>query len=148
MRFFLAGIMQGSHTELAVHDQEYRERIKGLIGTHFPEADVYDPRADHSESIGYDEATGRGVFFRHNAMCRDVDVLVAFLPEASMGTAIEMWEGYQHGAAVITISPMTHNWAVKFLSHELYTGVDQFQSALQSGRLAQRIAQIRRDQTP
>ena len=34
-----------------------------------------------------------------------------------MGTAIEMWEAYQHGAAVVTISPMRHNWAVKFLSH-------------------------------
>ena len=148
MRFFLAGIMQGSHTELVVHDQEYRERIKELIRTHFPEADVYDPRADHSESIRYDEATGRGVFFRHNAMCRDVDVLVAFLPEASMGTAIEMWEAYQHGAAVITISPMEHNWAVKFLSHELYADVDELQAALESGQLAQRIAEIRGQATP
>lgn len=143
MRFFLAGIMQGSHTELVVHDQEYRERIKELIRTHFPEADVYDPLADHSDSIGYDELTGRRVFFRHNAMCRDVDVLLAFLPEASMGTAIEMWEAYQHGAAVITISPMEHNWAVKFLSHELYADVDELQAALESGRLARRIAKIR-----
>ncbi len=143
MRFFLAGIMQGSHTELVVHDQEYRERIKELIRTHFPEADVYDPLADHSDSIGYDEPTGRRVFFRHNAMCRDVDVLLAFLPEASMGTAIEMWEAYQHGAAVITISPMEHNWAVKFLSHELYADVDELQAALESGRLARRIAKIR-----
>jgi hypothetical protein len=143
VRFFLAGIMQGSHTELVVHDQQYRERIKELIRTHFPEADVYDPLADHSDSIGYDESTGRRVFFRHNAMCRDVDVLLAFLPEASMGTAIEMWEAYQHGAVVITISPMEHNWAVKFLSHELYPDVERFQAALESGRLARRIAEIR-----
>ena len=45
------------------------------------------------------------MFFRHNRMCREIDVLLAFVPEASMGTAIEMWEAYQHGAAVITISP-------------------------------------------
>ena len=148
MRFFVAGIMQGSHTEKVVHDQQYRERIKELIQTHFPEADVYDPLADHSGSIGYDEPTGRRVFFHHNAMCREVDVLVAFLPEASMGTAIEMWEAYQHGAAVITISPLEHNWAVKFLSHELYAGVDAFEAALESGRLAQRIAEIRGQATP
>jgi hypothetical protein len=60
-----------------------------------------------------------------------------------MGTAIEMWEAYQHGAAVITISPLEHNWAVKFLSHELYAGVDVFQAALESGRLPERIAEIR-----
>jgi len=143
VRFFLAGVMQGSHTEAVVHDQGYRERIKQLIEAHFPQAEVYDPLADHSESIAYDEPTGRNVFFRHNEMCRKVDVLVAFLPEASMGTAIEMWEAYQHGAAVITISPMEHNWAVKFLSHELYHDVKQFQAALESGRIAGRIAAVR-----
>ena len=143
MRFFLAGIMQGSLTEAVLHDQGYRERIKELIRVHFPEADVYDPLADHSDSIRYDEATGRRVFFRHNEMCREVDVLLAFLPEASMGTAIEMWEAYQHGAAVITVSPMEHNWAVKFLSHELYADVRQLEAALASGQLARRIAEIR-----
>jgi len=143
VRFFLAGVMQGSHTEAVIHDQGYRQRIKQLIEAHFPQAEVYDPLADHSDSIAYDESTGRSVFFRHNEMCREVDVLVAFLPEASMGTAIEMWEAYQHGAAVITISPMEHNWAVKFLSHELCRDVEQFQAALESGRIARRIAAIR-----
>jgi len=143
VRFFLAGIMQGSLTEAVLHDQGYRERIKELIRVHFAEADVYDPLADHSDSIRYDEATGRRVFFRHNAMCREVDVLLAFLPEASMGTAIEMWEAYQHGAAVIAVSPMEHNWAVKFLSHELYADLHQLEAAIESGRLARRIAEIR-----
>jgi hypothetical protein len=143
VRFFLAGIMQGSHTGKGVHDQRYRERIRELVEAHFPGAEVYDPRANHRDSIGYDKATGREVFFHHNAMCRDVDVLLAFLPEASMGTAIEMWEAYQHGAAVITISPMAHNWAVKFLSHGLYADVDQFRAALESGEVARRIAEAR-----
>jgi hypothetical protein len=135
--------MQGSLVEAALHDQGYRERIKDLLQAHFPEAEVYDPLADHSDSIRYDEAVGRQVFFRHNAMCREVDVLLAFLPEASMGTAIEMWEAYRHGAAVITVSPMEHNWAVKFLSHELYADVVELEAALRSGRLARRIADIR-----
>ena len=143
MRFFLAGIMQGSLTEAVLHDQGYRQRIKELVEAHYPGAEVYDPLADHSDSIRYDEATGRQVFFRHNEMCREVDVLLAFLPEASMGTAIEMWEAYQHGAAVITVSPMEHNWAVKFLSHELYADVAQLEAALESGQLARRIAEIR-----
>ncbi|MFH1924453.1 MAG: hypothetical protein ABIP48_31765 [Planctomycetota bacterium] len=143
MRFFVAGIMQGSHTERVVCDQGYRKEITRLVESHFPGAEVYDPRADHSDSIAYDDPTGRSVFFHHNRMCRQVDVLLAFLPEASMGTAIEMWEAYQHGAAVITISPMEHNWAVKFLSHELYPDLPQFRAAVESGRLARRIAEIR-----
>jgi hypothetical protein len=140
MRFFLAGIMQGSHTEALLHDQEYRTRITRLLKAHFPRADVYDPLANHAESLGYDEATGRDVFFGHNLMCRKIDVLLAFVPEASMGTAIEMWEAYQHGATVITISPLQHNWTVKFLSHAIYNDWPAFEAALESGEVASRIA--------
>jgi len=142
MRIFLAGIMQGSHTGPLVHNQDYRQHIKRLIAAHLPEAEIYDPRADHGNSIEYDDATGREVFFGHNRMCREVDVLLAFVPEASMGTAIEMWEAYQHGAAVITISPLRHNWAVKFLSHALYADVDEFEAALASSQVAKQITGV------
>jgi hypothetical protein len=144
MRFFLAGIMQGSHTEALLHDQDYRRRITRLLEAGFPGAEVYDPRAEHADSIHYDEATGRRVFFRHNEMCRQIDVLLAFLPEASMGTAIEMWEAYNHGAAVITISPLRHNWVVRFLSHALYADVGAFEAAVRSGQVARQIEQALR----
>jgi len=142
MRIFLAGIMQGSLTEAAVHQQDYREHLKQLLEAHLPEAEIYDPRADHTNSIDYDDATGREVLLRHNLLCREVDVLLAFLPEASMGTAIEMWEAHQHGAAVVTISPMRHNWAVKFLSHALYATVEELEAALRSGELRRRVEAI------
>jgi len=142
MRIFLAGIMQGSLTEAAVHQQDYREHLKRLLETHLPDARIYDPRAEHANSIDYDEATGREVFLRHNLLCREMDVLLAFLPEASMGTAIEMWEAHQHGAAVVTVSPMRHNWAVKFLSHALYATVEELEAALQSGKLRRRVEQV------
>jgi hypothetical protein len=144
MRFFLAGIMQGSHAAARCHGQEYRAHIAQLIAAHFPDADIYDPHAKHSTSLDYTHETGRDVFFRHNRMCREVDVLVAFVPEASMGTAIEMWEAYQHGAAVITISPLKHNWAVKFLSHSLYPDLAAFEAALQNGEITTRIDETRK----
>ena len=142
MRFFLAGIMQGSHAAARCHGQEYRAAIARLIESHFPGAEVYDPHAEHSTSLDYSHETGRDVFFRHNRLCREVDVLVAFVPEASMGTAIEMWEAHQHGAAVITISPLRHNWAVKFLSHALYVDLPSFEAALESGDVARRIDEV------
>ncbi len=142
MRFFLAGIMQGSHVEAVLHAQDYRGRLKQLLREHFPGAEVYDPLADHGNSLAYDERVGREVFFRHNRMCGEIDVLLAFLPEASMGTAIEMWEAHQHGAAVISISPMKHNWAVKFLSHEIFADLSEFESAVRDGRLAERIRAV------
>jgi hypothetical protein len=139
MQIFIAGIMQGSHAKAAIHNQDYRERIDSLLKTAFPEAEIYDPRANHKESLQYKAETGREVFFRHNFMCREVDVLLAYVPEASMGTAIEMWEAYQHGAAVITISPLVHNWAVKFLSHVLYADINEFENAVANGTLREKI---------
>ena len=139
MRFFLAGIIQGSLTEATVHDQDYRTQIKRLVAKHFPNDEVYDPVADHGNSIEYDDETGREVFFGHNLMCREIDVLLAFVPEASMGTAVEMWEAYQHGAAVIAISPLAINWAVKFLSHAIYPDFDAFAAAMEDGRVEREI---------
>ena len=143
MRLFLAGIMQGSHLAATIHNQDYRARIKQLLAEHFPGAEIYDPMADHSDSLSYDDQHGRSVFFHHNRLCREVDVVLAFVPEASMGTAIEMWEAYRHGKAVIAISPLKHNWAVKFLSHELYADIDELEEALLSGRLAARLKDSR-----
>ncbi len=144
MRFFLAGIMQGSHTEAVLHDQDYRRHVKELLAAHFPQAQIYDPRADHADSLDYDDETGRRVFLLHNQMCGEVDVLLAFVPEASMGTAIEMWEAHRHGAAVITISPLKHNWAVKFLSHAVYDNVEQLEAALAGGELTRLIEETLR----
>jgi hypothetical protein len=142
MRFFLAGIMQGSHLGATLHHQGYRPRIKQLLAAHFPGADVYDPLADHADSLSYDDEQGRAVFWHHCRLCREVDVVLAFLPEASMGTAIEMWEAYRHGRAVIAVSPLAHNWAVKFLSHALYSDLEAFEAALAQGTVAEQIGQV------
>jgi hypothetical protein len=43
-----------------------------------------------------------------------------------MGTAIEMWQAYQAGIPLVTISPMSANWVVKYLSDVLLPDVDAF----------------------
>ena len=142
LQFFLAGIMQGSAAEQVLHSQDYRGRLKELLKMHFPDAEIYDPLADHQQSLSYDDSTGRDVFYGHNRMCREVDVVVAFVPEASMGTAIEMWEAHEHGRGlVVTISPLAHNWAVRYCSHVIYSTIESFEAALASGELPQRILQ-------
>ena len=139
MRIFLAGIMQGSHVGADLHDQDYRQRLIGLLTKHLPHVDIYDPLADHSDSLDYDDKLGRDVFLKHNRMCRDVDVVIAFIPEASMGTAIEMWEAHLNGKLVVTISPMLHNWVVRFCSTLVYPTLAEFESELKSGQLAQQL---------
>lgn len=134
LRVFIAGIMQGSRIEKALHGQDYREQIASMLRQAFPDADIYDPRAAHKNSPDYSNETGQETFLRHNRQCADVvDFLVAYLPEASMGTAIEMWEAWKSGATVISISPMTRNWAVKFLSDAVYPNLESFGQALRNG---------------
>jgi hypothetical protein len=145
MRLFVAGIMQGSHLGEVLHNQDYRSRLTGLLAEHLPGAEVYDPRADHQDSLNYDGDKGLRVFLEHNRMCAEMDVVLAFVPEASMGTAIEMWEAHRHGKVVVTISPLRHNWAVRFLSNILYADLEEFETDLASGRLAKRIEQLRSD---
>lgn len=142
MRIFLAGIMQGSHLGTAMHNQGYRAHLKNLLLAYLPGADVYDPLADHAGSINYDDELGRQVFLHHNRLCGEVDVVVAFVPEATMGTAIEMWEAHRHGRIVVTISPLKHNWAVRFLSDLLYGDSAEFEAELASGRLARRLREL------
>jgi len=139
LRFFIAGIMQGSLAQSGLHPQEYRDEILEALRDCFPDAEIYDPLAAHRDSLRYDGKTGRQVFFGHNFQCRHVDVLVAYLPEASMGTAIEMWEAYRHGTVVVTISPMRKNWVVRFLSHIVFADLREFVEAARSGELARVI---------
>jgi hypothetical protein len=142
MRFFLAGIMQGSHLAATLHNQDYRGRLKTLILEHFPGSEVYDPLADHGQSLYYDDVTARDVFYRHNRMCREVEVVIAFVPEASMGTAIEMWEAHEHGrGVVIAISPLVHNWAIKYCSHAVFRDLQEFEIALADSAVERLIAQ-------
>ena len=143
MRYFLAGIMQGSHVGALLHNQEYRKRLLGLLKEHLPDADVYDPLADHTNSLNYDDDLGRQVFFHHNQLCAEVNVLLAFVPEASMGTAIEMWQAFRHGKLVVSISPLVHNWSIKFLSHLHYRDEVEFEEALVSGRFAAQLQDVR-----
>ncbi|MGD9646343.1 MAG: hypothetical protein AB7U73_11580 [Pirellulales bacterium] len=142
MRVFLAGIMQGSHLGAVLHNQQYRQRLRELLQRHLPETDVYDPLADHGNSLEYDDQRGRSVFFHHAQLAAEVDLLVAVVPEATMGTAIEMWQARQAGRAVLTISPLAHNWVVRFLSHEVYSDIDEFERALADGRVARRLREI------
>ena len=142
MKFFIAGIMQGSLIDPKLHTQNYRSLLTEWIHESLEDAEVYDPLAGHHNSIEYDETQGKRTFYNHNRMCgHDIDVLIAYAPEASMGTAIEMWEAYRNRKIVITISPMAHNWVVKFCSHLVLDSLKDFQAALQNRSIQQLIEQ-------
>jgi hypothetical protein len=140
VRFFLAGIIQGSIQGAAIHPQEYRKRLKAVLLEHVPGADVYCPIEHHPQSLGYSEAKGREVFFGHVDQAAGSDCLIAFVPEASMGTAVEMWEANRRGTPVLTISPLLENWVVKFLSTRTFEDIESFEAFVRSGELAAMLA--------
>ncbi len=148
MRIFLAGIMQGSHLGAVMHYQGYRAQLRQLLEQHLPAAEVYDPLADHELSLDYTDDRGREVFLFHNRLCGQIDVLIAFVPEASMGTAIEMWEAWRANRVVIAISPLALNWTIKYCSHLVYADLESFQADLASRRLLKRIAEIQANLAP
>ncbi len=143
--FFLAGIIQGSIHGSAIHPQEYRRRLKAMLLKHVSGADVYCPMENHPDSLGYSDARGREVFLGHVERAAASDVLVAFLPEASMGTAVEMWEAHRRGTIVLTVSPMRENWTVKFLSTRLFADLDAFERFVTSGELERLLAEPRKE---
>ncbi len=128
MRVFIAGVMQGSRTDDRVNDQDYRKLIARILRQHLDDVEITDPWALHPDSEGYDTDRARETFLSMNALAGKMDVLIAFLPEASMGTAIEIWEAYRNGARVFSISPMTENWVVKLLSSKVFPTIQDFET--------------------
>jgi hypothetical protein len=136
MHVFLAGIMQGSRQDHLIDSQDYRQRITEAIQRHLPGAQITDPYALHPHSIHYDAETARDVFHSLTAAAAGADVLIAFLPQASMGTAMEMWTAYQAGKHIIAVTPLVHQWAIRFTANEILADLDALLAYIESGRLA------------
>ncbi len=58
------------------------------------------------------------------------DLVIAYLPVASMGTALEMYSAYQSGVPVVTISPLQENWVVRATSRRQFRDLESFIAAL------------------
>lgn len=134
MNVFLAGIIQGSHVEEKIHSQDWRMLIVTAIERQLPEADVYCHYNVHPNSITYEMPEIRKTFKDGVRRAQNCDLLVAWLPSASMGTAVEMYEAFRSGAVVLTISPMAANWVVKLYSHKIFPGIEGFENYLASGQ--------------
>ncbi|MCJ7666727.1 MAG: nucleoside 2-deoxyribosyltransferase [Anaerolineae bacterium] len=135
MRIFISGIMQGSLPGVEVHGQDYRGAIREIILASHPEAEIIDPWELHPESPSYAAEKGRRTFLELIEEASRADIVVAYLSEASMGTAIEMWRAYEKGLPILTISPLAENWAVKFLSTQVFATLEEFETFVVEGGL-------------
>jgi hypothetical protein len=134
-RFFIAGIIQGSKKGLETHNQDYRQAIKTILREAFPDANILCPVENHPESVSYTDERARDVFLHHVARARSSHVLVAYLPEASMGSAIELWEAFREKTLKIAISPMSGNWVIRILSDRILPDLAAFRRFVGSGEM-------------
>jgi hypothetical protein len=123
-RVFICGIIQGSHKGLDVHGQDYRTRIRRIVEKHMPSAEVYCPVSLHPESPVYGDKKAFQVFEESVKAAGESDLLIAYLPEASMGSAIEMWEARRAGVKVISITPLRENWVVRYASDLMIDSIE------------------------
>lgn len=137
--FFIAGIIQGSIQDLGVHDQSYRDIIKKALLEAFPGCRIICPIENHPDSPSYDDDKARSVFMRNLEIVNKSHALIVYIPEASMGSAIEMWEAHNNNRLVITISPMKTNWIVRLFSDRVFNSTETFISFVQSGSLGELI---------
>ena len=140
MKVFLAGIIQGSLVEPSIHKQDWREVLKDALAKHLSGADVYYHYSQHPESITYELTDIRQTFAEGNRRAGQCDLLIAYLPEASMGTAIEMHEAYAHGAAIVTVTSMSPNWVVRAYSDRIVPDLAAFDALAAGGELASLVA--------
>jgi len=134
-KVFLAGVMQGSRSGLEIENQDYRKLIPAIFERKAPGVEIFDPFAQHNDSVHYDDATAYQVFHEHLEYARGVKVLIAYLPSASMGTAIEIFEAKRSGALVWTITPLHSNWVVRMFSDEIFGSINEFDNWLTPDKL-------------
>ncbi len=126
MRVFIGGVMQASRVDDAIEDQGYRSELAAALNARWPELEVVDPLRLHPNSVTYDDAAAKTTLFALLELATGCDVLIAYVPQASMGTALEMYVAYQRGVPILTITPMRANWVVRALSTRVFPDTAAF----------------------
>jgi hypothetical protein len=137
MRVFIAGIMQGSRQDRFIEDQTYRQAIAAAVRSYDPSAEIVDPNELHPHAVDYGDGRARATLLALIEVASQADLVVAYAPRASMGTAIEMWEAFRARVPVVTISPMAANWVIRFLSAAVLPDLAAFQEWVAGGGLEQ-----------
>jgi hypothetical protein len=139
MKVFISGIIQGSNKGKGIQGQGYRQTIINAVSDRHPEAEILDPVTLFPDSVEYDTQRAKQVLFELADLAASTDLLIAFLPEASMGTALEMMRAYDNGKAIVTISNMEKNWFINAVSDKILPSLDAFCDWVQHTNLAELV---------
>jgi sulfur carrier protein ThiS len=123
---FIGGIMQGSRRENSIDAQDYRRIIGQCLNQHLPNVEVIDPFELHPKSVTYDTDEARRALIGLAQAAGQADAVVVYVPEASMGTALEIWSAYQAGKPIFAISPLVYNWVIRCLATRVFADLEEF----------------------
>jgi hypothetical protein len=126
MRVFIAGVMQASGLDNGIVDQSYRSQIRSALLRRWPDLNVVDPFELHPGSVEYPDPVAKETLFGLISLASSSDLMIAYAPVASMGTALEMYAAYLRNVPILTISPMRHNWVVRALSKRVFPDLETF----------------------
>jgi hypothetical protein len=135
MKIFIAGVMQGNRTDNQIYSQNYRKEITDILTPIIHDLEIVDPDITDPNRLQYTNEQAAEMFFRYSFMAGEVDLLISYIPEASMGSAVEMWEAWKNKKPILTISPLKLNWVVKLLSTRVFSTIEEFKAACQNGDL-------------
>ena len=133
MKVFIAGVMQGSRKDRYIDGQDYRTRITEALEDNIPNVQIIDPFALNPDSVDYDDEKAVETFTVYTAKAAEADVLIAYLPTASMGTAIEMWTAFSADKYIVVVSPLVHNWVIKVTADEVLPDLDSLLAHIENG---------------
>jgi len=139
-RVFLAGIIQGSLREPRMHAQDWRREVIASLARHLPGAEVVDHVARHPGALAYDLPRIRATLEEGFAGVREADLVVAWIPEASMGTAIEIHEARRAGVPVVAVTPLGVNWVVRAFADVVLPDLAAFEAFAAGGGLERLLA--------
>jgi hypothetical protein len=136
MKIFIAGIMQGSIPGKGIQSQNYRELIGSVIQEQHSDLELIDPYLLFPDSVEYGDDKAKEVLFSMADKAGSADLLIAYLPEASLGTALEMIRAYDNGVPILCISPLKRNWFILATATEVFSDMDVFFDWVRAGNLA------------
>ena len=126
-------------------NQDYRGQMKEAILSADAAATVIEPW----DLVGnvckelYPEGTPWSAMFKDDAHVRmafgtcvdaaaEADVLISYLPEASMGSAIEIYKARSAGKKILVVAPgsMAGNWTVRSYADRIFSSIEELRAAL------------------
>lgn len=113
--------MQGNLRKYGIRSQAYRRKIKENLNKVLENnVEIIDPDELHPDRLKYNYEQSKKMFMEYVQVSVEVDLVIAYVSEASMGTAIEMWEAYRSGVPILTVSSLSHHWVIKLLSYKIF----------------------------